>query len=186
MSAPAGEVDCERRAAIRAALRVIPDFPKPGILFQDVSTLLLQPAAFRHAVDLLAEHARTLRVDAVAGFEARGFLFGAPLALALDLPFLMLRKPGKLPGAVLREEYGTEYSSDSLELHVGAAQPGQRVLLVDDLVATGGTLLAGVRLLARAGAVAVGACCVIELPELEGRKRVGDLPLHCLLQVAGL
>ena len=178
--------DCPRRALVRASIREIPDFPKPGILFQDITTLLLDPVAFQTCIDLLLERVRGHQLDAVCAFESRGFPFGAPLALALGLPLVLLRKPKKLPGAVLSESYALEYGTDTMEMHVGALKEGQRVLLVDDLVATGGTLAAGARLVARAGAVAVEAVCIIELPELKGREKLGDgLPLFALLDVEG-
>ena len=135
-----------RRAQIAASIRVIPDFPKAGIMFQDVSTLLLDPPAFQAAIDLFVERYASMDIQCVAGFEARGFVFGPPVALALKVPFVMLRKPGKLPGEAIGEDYVTEYSTDRIEVHAGAVKPGQRVLLVDDLVATGGTLLAGANL----------------------------------------
>jgi adenine phosphoribosyltransferase len=178
-----------RKATIAAAIRGVADFPKPGIMFWDVTTLLLQPVAFQASIDLFAERYRGAKLDAIAGFEARGLIFGAPLALALGIPFVPLRKPGKLPGATVREAYDTEYSSDALELHVGAIAPGARVLLVDDLVATGGTLAAGARLVRRAGGVAVEAACVVELPFLAGRARLvrdePDLPLFVLIEKEG-
>lgn len=170
---------------IKNSIRGIPDFPKPGILFWDVTTLLLDTEAFRHTVDLLAERYRGKGVDVVAGFEARGFLFGAPVALALGLPFVPLRKPGKLPGKTIGEAYVTEYSTDRIEMHEGHIKPGQRVLLVDDLVATGGTLAAGAALVKKAGGEVVEAACVIELPALNGRAKIGDLPLHVLIEMEG-
>jgi adenine phosphoribosyltransferase len=184
MSAAAPQPDA-RRAAIRAAIRVIPDFPKPGIMFQDVSTLLLDPAAFQASIDILVERYSTQNIDAVAGFEARGFVFGPPVALALKVPFVMLRKPKKLPGEVVGEEYVTEYSTDRIEVHTGAIQPGQRVLLIDDLVATGGTLLAGASLVRKVGGAPVEAAAVIELPFLQGRAKLGDLPLFTIIDVEG-
>lgn len=176
----------QKLAHIKRSIRGIPDFPKPGILFWDVTTLLLDTEAFRHTVDLLVERYRGRGVDVVAGFEARGFLFGAPVALALGLPFVPLRKPGKLPGATIGEEYVTEYSTDKIEMHEGHILPGQRVLLVDDLVATGGTLAAGAALVKKAGGEVAEAACVIELPALKGREKIGgDLPLFVLIEMEG-
>ncbi|GBF97026.1 adenine phosphoribosyltransferase [Raphidocelis subcapitata] len=172
-----------KKAAIAGAIREIPDFPKKGIMFQDVSTLLLDPVAFQYAIDLLVERYRGMDVQCIAGFEARGFVFGPPVALALKVPFVMLRKPGKLPGETVGEEYITEYSTDRIEIHTGAVKPGQRVVLVDDLVATGGTLLAGANLVRKVGGVVVEAACVIELPSLHGRKKLGDLPLYTLIDI---
>lgn len=120
--------------------------------------------------------------DFCAGFEARGLIFGAPLALALKVPFVPLRKPGKLPGETISAEYITEYSTDRIEMHTGAVTPGQKVLLVDDLIATGGTLGAGIDLVTKAEAHVAGCACIIELPELEGRKKLGDIPLFVLVE----
>lgn len=121
-------------------------------------------------------------LDISSGFEARGLIFGAPLALALKVPFVPLRKPGKLPGETISAEYITEYSTDKIEMHTGAVKPGQNVLLVDDLIATGGTLGAGIDLVTKAEASVAGCACIIELPELEGRKKLGDIPLFVLVE----
>jgi adenine phosphoribosyltransferase len=185
MSAVDASTRDQKLALIKNSIRGIPDFPKPGILFWDVTTLLLDTDAFRHTVDLIAERYHGKSLDAVAGFEARGFIFGAPVALALGLPFVPLRKPGKLPGKTIGEEYVTEYSTDKIEMHEGHIKPGQRVLLVDDLVATGGTLAAGAALVKKAGGEVVEAACVIELPALKGREKIGDLPLHVLIEMEG-
>jgi adenine phosphoribosyltransferase len=188
MSAAAQTPEMSRDAKlelVKQSIRGIPDFPKPGILFWDVTTLMLDTKAFRHAVDLLVERYRDAKIDVVAGFEARGFLFGAPVALALGLPFVPLRKPGKLPGETVGQEYVTEYSTDKIEMHTGHIQPGQRVLLVDDLVATGGTLAAGAALVKKVGGEVVEAACVIELPALKGREKIGDLPLFVLIEMEG-
>eukprot|EP00879_Flechtneria_rotunda_P028341 GHRR01030442.1.p1 GENE.GHRR01030442.1~~GHRR01030442.1.p1 ORF type:complete len:166 (+),score=34.45 GHRR01030442.1:152-649(+) len=136
----------QKKQIISDSIRGIPDFPKPGILFWDVTTLMLSPQAFQLTIDLLVERYKDQKVDVVAGFEARGLIFGAPLALALGCAFVPLRKPGKLPGETISESYITEYSTDRIEMHTGAITAGQRVVLVDDLIATGGTLKAGVNL----------------------------------------
>ncbi|KAI8109509.1 hypothetical protein M9434_000791 [Picochlorum sp. BPE23] len=167
---------------ISDAIRVIPDFPKPGILFQDVTTILLDPQAFQDSIDIMAEKYASEGVDVIAGFEARGLIFGAPLALALNIPFVPLRKPGKLPGETISATYETEYSTDKIEMHTGAVKEGQKVLLVDDLIATGGTLGAGIDLITKAKANVMGCACIIELPELEGRKKLGDIPLFVLVE----
>jgi adenine phosphoribosyltransferase len=173
-------------AHIKSSIRGIPDFPKPGILFWDVTTLMLDVEAFKHTIDLLVERYRGQKIDVVAGFEARGFLFGTPVALALGLPFVPLRKPGKLPGSTISEEYVTEYSTDKIEVHEGHIKPGQRVLLVDDLVATGGTLAAGAALVKKAGGEVHECACVIELPALKGREKVGkDVPMFVLIEMEG-
>lgn len=152
--------------------------PTPGIQFQDITTLLLDPAAYAGVVESFLERFRGVPLDAVACFEARGFFFGPAVALALKLPLVPLRKPRKLPGPVLAESYALEYGTDSLEVHVGALQPGQRVLLVDDLMATGGTLCAGIRLVRKAGAVPVGAAFVMSLPDIGGAKKVAELEVR--------
>ncbi|KXZ50908.1 hypothetical protein GPECTOR_14g155 [Gonium pectorale] len=175
-----------KKEIIKNAIRGVPDFPKPGILFWDVTTIMLNHQAFQYTIDLFTEHYKDKKVDVVAGFEARGLIFGAPLALALGAAFVPLRKPGKLPGEKISEEYKTEYSTDKIEMHVGAIQPGQRVVLVDDLIATGGTLAAGINLVKKAGGEVVEAACVIELPFLNGRVKIPDTPLFVLVEKEGL
>ncbi|KAH9755760.1 Adenine phosphoribosyltransferase 1 [Citrus sinensis] len=169
-----------RIAGISSAIRVIPDFPKPGIMFQDITTLLLDTKAFRDTIDLFVERYKDKNISVVAGIEARGFIFGPPIALAIGAKFVPMRKPKKLPGEVISEEYSLEYGKDVMEMHVGAVQAGERALIVDDLVATGGTLSAAIRLLERVGVHVVECACVIELPELKGRERLGEKPLFVL------
>ncbi|KAI9200319.1 hypothetical protein LWI28_005924 [Acer negundo] len=173
--------DDTRLARISSAIRVIPDFPKPGILFQDITTLLLDPRAFKDSIDLFVERYKDKNISVVAGIEARGFIFGPPIALAIGAKFVPMRKPKKLPGEVISEEYSLEYGTDVMEMHVGAVQAGERALIVDDLIATGGTLCAAIRLLERVGVDVVECACVIELPELKGRDRLGDNPLFVLI-----
>ncbi|KAL0926848.1 hypothetical protein M5K25_003100 [Dendrobium thyrsiflorum] len=173
-----------RIAEIASSIRVIPDFPKPGVMFQDITTLLLDPKAFGDAVELFVERYRDQRISVVAGIEARGFIFGPPIALAIGAKFVPLRKPKKLPGEVISEEYLLEYGADKIEMHVGAVQPNERAIVIDDLIATGGTLRAAVKLLERVGAEVVECACVIELPELKGREKLGDIPLFVLLNGA--
>ena len=158
-----------------AAIRTIRDYPKEGILFRDITTLLGNPQAFRRAVDELVHPWAGSKIDKVAGIEARGFIFGAAVAAGLRLPFLPIRKPGKLPVPVLALDYALEYGTDTLEIDPGAVPPGGRVVLVDDLIATGGTAAAAARLLARAGAKIDHAMFVIDLPDLGGRKKLEDL-----------
>ncbi|KAJ0962036.1 hypothetical protein J5N97_029864 [Dioscorea zingiberensis] len=153
--------------AIASSIRVVPNFPKPGIMFQDITTLLLNPKAFRNVVELFVDRYIDKGISVVAGVEARGFIFGAPIALAIGAKFIPLRKPRKLPGEVISEKYDLEYGTDCLEMHIGAVQPEDRALVVDDLIATGGTLCAAINLLERAGAEVVECACVIELPELK-------------------
>ncbi|MBB5710116.1 adenine phosphoribosyltransferase [Sphingomonas xinjiangensis] len=152
---------------IRARIRTIPDFPKPGIQFRDITTLLLDAEGLRLTVERMAEQVRG-PIDLVAGIEARGFLFGAALAVKLGTGVLLIRKDGKLPGATIAEDYALEYGTDRIAIHADACTPGARVLLIDDLIATGGTARAAVRLLRKAGAEVVQASFVIDLPELGG------------------
>ncbi|KAI7756093.1 hypothetical protein M8C21_017806 [Ambrosia artemisiifolia] len=173
--------DDDRISRITSAIRVIPDFPKPGILFQDITTLLLDPVAFKDTIDLFVERYKDKDISVVAGVEARGFIFGPPIALAIGAKFVPMRKPNKLPGPVISEEYSLEYGTDKIEMHVGAVQTGDRALVIDDLIATGGTLCAAINLLERVGAQVVECACVIELPELKGRDRLGDKPLFVLV-----
>lgn len=168
---------------LRRHLVDIPDFPRPGILFRDVTPLLADAAAFGAAVRALAAASGDLAVDLVGGIEARGFIFGAALAQHLGRGFLPVRKHGKLPGAVHRAAYALEYGEDVLELRAGIIAPGARVLLVDDVLATGGTLDAGRRLLQDAGLHAVGAVVLVELEALGGRARLGvTLPVRSVLR----
>ncbi|KAJ0579981.1 putative adenine phosphoribosyltransferase [Helianthus annuus] len=170
-----------RISRISSSIRVIPDFPKPGIMFQDITTMLLDPVAFKDTIDLFVERYREKNISVVAGVEARGFIFGPPIALALGAKFVPIRKPNKLPGEVISEEYSLEYGTDIMEMHVGAVQKGERVLVIDDLIATGGTLVAAIKLLERVGADVVECACVIELADLKGRDRLGDKPLFVLV-----
>ncbi|KAK8581042.1 hypothetical protein V6N13_144091 [Hibiscus sabdariffa] len=170
-----------RISKISSAIRVIPNFPKPGIMFQDITTLLLDTKAFRDTIDLFVERYRGKDISVVAGIEARGFIFGPPIALAIGAKFVPMRKPNKLPGEVISEEYSLEYGTDIMEMHVGAVQAGERALIIDDLIATGGTLCAAIKLLERVGVHVVECACVIELPELKGRERLGDKPLFVLV-----
>jgi adenine phosphoribosyltransferase len=170
---------------LKRYVRSIPDFPKPGILFRDITPLLSAPDAFRAAVRQLADHFRGHRVNAVAAAEARGFIFAAPLALELDCSFVPVRKPGKLPFDTQAFHYELEYGTDTLEMHTDAVQPGDRVLLVDDLLATGGTMQACVRLAEKSGAVVVGCAFVIELTFLGGRAKLAPHEAYSLIQYDG-
>jgi adenine phosphoribosyltransferase len=162
-------------------IRSIPDFPKPGILFYDISTLLAHAKAWHETIERMAEMARRYKPDVIAGIESRGFLLAAPLALALGTGFIMLRKKGKLPGTTVRHTYALEYGTDTIEIQQDAVTKGARVLLVDDLLATGGTLAAAVTLLEQVGAIVPAAACVIELTFLEGRKKL-SVPIETLLK----
>jgi adenine phosphoribosyltransferase len=165
-------------------VRSIPDFPKPGILFRDITPLLAHPAAFCEAVRRLADHYRQAKVDVVAAAEARGFIFAAPLALELKAGFVPVRKPGKLPFDTHAFHYELEYGTDTLEVHTDGIASGQRVLLVDDLLATGGTMEACLRLVERAGAEVAGCAFVIELTALGGAKKIAPYEAFSLLKYA--
>jgi adenine phosphoribosyltransferase len=153
-------------------IRTIPDYPRPGILFRDITTLLRDPHGFREVVDLLVGRYRSHGITQVAGIEARGFILGGAVAHGLGAGFVPVRKRGKLPGEALGQDYVLEYGTDRVEMHVDAVGPGDRVLLVDDLIATGGTALAAIALIRAAGAGIVEACFVIDLPDLGGASRV--------------
>jgi adenine phosphoribosyltransferase len=161
---------------IKDHIRQIPDFPKPGILFYDISTLLMHADAWQVTMGRLANAVRAQQPDLLVGIESRGFLVAAPLALKLGCGFVMARKRGKLPGKTVRYEYALEYGSDVIEMQEDALKPGQRVVVVDDLLATGGTLAAAIELTQRMGATVTGAACIIELSFLGGRNRI-DVPV---------
>ncbi|HEY8683648.1 MAG TPA: adenine phosphoribosyltransferase [Rhodanobacter sp.] len=168
---------------LAALIRAVPDFPRPGVMFRDVTPLLADAASFARCIDALAEPWQGSRVQAVCGIEARGFIFGAALAQKLHAGFVPLRKPGKLPPPVVAVDYQLEYGSDRLEAQSNAIKPGERVLLVDDVLATGGTLAAAQALVDLLGAELIGAGVVIELPALRGRTRwQGGKPLHSLMR----
>jgi adenine phosphoribosyltransferase len=163
-------------------IAAVPDFPKPGILFRDITPLLGNAEAFAGTIDLMAAGVKAGSVDAIAGIESRGFIFAAALAVKLGLPFVPVRKPGKLPRKTRRESYALEYGTDSIEIHEDAVKPGARVLLVDDLLATGGTMEAALKLFKAIGARPVEALFLIELEFLKGRDRLQSLcPVRSLL-----
>lgn len=169
------------------SIRTIPDFPKPGILFRDITTLFGDPRAFRKAVDELVQPFAGERIVKVAGIEARGFILGGAVAHQLSAGFTPVRKRGKLPAETLRQTYALEYGEDEVEIHRDAVAPGERVLLVDDLIATGGTAEAAVKLLRQAGAEIAGAAFVITLPDLGGARRIEAMgvPVRSLVSFAG-
>ena len=166
---------------IQSYIRDVPDFPKKGILFKDITPLLQSPQGLQEVVASLAAKVDHRTFDVVCGIESRGFIFGTALAHHLKKGFVPIRKPGKLPWKTASESYDLEYGSDKLEIHLDACKPGQGVLLVDDLLATGGTMEAAVKLVRRIGGKPVGALFVIELGFLPGRKRLGDVPVHSLM-----
>jgi adenine phosphoribosyltransferase len=176
-------IDDALRVRLARHVRDVPDFPKPGVLFKDITPLLADAQAFRECVDALAAPWQGQRIDAVCGIEARGFIFGAALARALDTGFVPLRKPGKLPAATLGADFELEYGQARLEVHADALARGARVLIVDDVLATGGTLAAARQLVEQLGADIAGAAVVLELAFLHGRARwPADVPLCALLQ----
>ena len=157
------------------AVRSIPDYPKPGIIFRDITTLLGNARALRSAVDALVQPYAGVRIDKVAGIEARGFILGGAVAHQLSVGFVPVRKKGKLPWKVIGEDYALEYGVDRVEIHEDAVAKGENVIVVDDLIATGGTAFAAIKLLERAGAKVVGCCFVIDLPELGGAEKIRAL-----------
>ncbi|HEX4038971.1 MAG TPA: adenine phosphoribosyltransferase [Acidobacteriaceae bacterium] len=170
--------DCE---PLKALVRTIPDFPKPGILFYDITTLLKDPKGFAALIDALAQYYIDKDIDLVLGIEARGFIFGPALAYRLNAGFVPVRKPHKLPGPTARVTYDLEYGSDTLEIHVDAIEPGQRVVLVDDLLATGGTMEATIKLVQQLGGEIAGLGFAIELDFLRGRDRFREYDVFSLL-----
>ena len=162
-------------------IRDIPDFPKPGILFKDITPLLADPDAFEYAISKLAAHYSTAKIDAIAAVEARGFLFAAPLALQLRVPLIPLRKPGKLPYRTYSLKYELEYGEAELHMHIDGIAPGASVLMVDDLLATGGTMAAGCQLVEQAGGAVVGCAFLVELAFLGGRGKLGGHDVYSLM-----
>lgn len=162
-------------------IRTVPDFPKPGILFYDISTLLAHPQAWHSCVEQLAEVVAPWKPDVLVGIESRGFLTAAPLALELGMGFVMVRKQGKLPGETIRHVYELEYGTDTVEIQADAVEPGQRVVILDDLMATGGTMSAAVELVQKVGGVVAGVACIIELDGLGGADEL-DVPFHSLVK----
>jgi adenine phosphoribosyltransferase len=166
---------------LKALIRDIPDFPKPGILFRDITTLLRDPTGLKYTIDTMAAQVGDLKPEYLVGMESRGFIFGAALAYKLGIGFIPVRKPGKLPAQVHAVEYALEYGTDKLEIHQDAVPPGARVVIVDDLIATGGTAVATANLLHEIGAHLVGCAFVIELDALNGRSRLPDVPINSLV-----
>jgi len=163
---------------IKDAIRAIPDHPKPGIMFRDITTLLGNARAFRTVVDQLVQPYAGIRIDKVAGIEARGFILGGAVAHQLSIGFVPVRKKGKLPWRTIAQEYALEYGADTMEMHADALQPGDQVLIVDDLIATGGTAIAAVKLIEQLGATTAGASFVVDLPELGGLQKLRTLGIR--------
>ncbi len=167
---------------LKELIRDIPDFPVEGILFRDITTLLQDPKGLNYVIDQMAETFAAQSIDYVAGIESRGFIFGTPLACRLDAGFVPIRKPGKLPAAVHAMEYELEYGTDRLEIHQDAFAPGSRVLIVDDLLATGGTAAAAAQLVEKTGSELIGFSFIIELTDLAGRQKLPSCPVQSLIQ----
>jgi adenine phosphoribosyltransferase len=167
---------------LRAKIREVPDFPKPGILFYDITTLLKDPTAYKESIDLLTEPFRDRRVDIVVGMESRGFIFSAPMAYQLNAGFVPVRKLGKLPAETVSVEYALEYGTNTLEIHRDAIEAGQQVLIVDDLLATGGTVNGTIELVRRLNGEVVGLAFLVELLFLEGRDRLKGHDIHSVVQ----
>ena len=163
-------------------VRDIPNFPEPGIIFKDITPVLKHPQALKEVVDLMTEYARALKPDVIAGIESRGFVFGLPIAINLGLGFVPIRKLGKLPGEKISEEYALEYGTNTVEIHTDAVEPGQRVVVVDDLLATGGTARAAARLIERLGGTVAGFVFLIELTFLGGRKHLRGYDVFSLIE----
>jgi adenine phosphoribosyltransferase len=172
---------------IKKLIRTIPDFPKPGIMFRDVTTLFQDPEGFRTVIEILRERYADQEIDAVVGVESRGFIVGAPLALALGCAFIPMRKPGKLPAATHSETYELEYGTDELHIHVDAIKPGERVLIIDDLLATGGTARAAARLVRHCQGFIVEAAFIVDLPDLKGHEKLEDdgVPVFAICEFEG-
>ena len=168
--------------SLRAQIREVPDFPKPGILFYDITTLIKQPKPFAEVIDLLVEPFVGTKVDVVVGMESRGFIFSAPMAIRLDAGFVPVRKLGKLPAETISVEYALEYGTNTLEVHKDAIAPGQKVLIVDDLLATGGTVLGTIDLVKQLKGDIVGLSFLVELRFLKGRARLGGYDIHSVIQ----
>lgn len=167
---------------LKRVIAEIPDFPRPGILFYDVTTVMRDPSAFRYVIGWLAGEVKAKAVDAIVGIESRGFVFAAPVAHELGLPFVPVRKPGKLPGARMSVEYTLEYGESQLDIHADALEPGDRVVIIDDLLATGGTILATAKLVELIGASVALATCLVELTFLKGREKLAGYEVSTLIR----
>lgn len=169
---------------LKSVIRTIPDYPKPGVMFRDVTTLLADARGFRRAIDELVQPLAGAKIDKVAGIEARGFILGGAIAHQLSIGFIPIRKKGKLPFKTLGEKYSLEYGVDEVEIHIDAVKPGEKILLVDDLIATGGTASAAIRLIERAGGEVVLCAFVVDLPELGGAEKLRALGKNVISLVA--
>jgi len=167
---------------LKEYIRDVPDFPQEGIIFKDITTLLASPEAFKYVIDRFIDEYKDKGIEGIVAMDARGFIFGAPLAYQLGGPFILGRKPGKLPAECVSASYALEYGTDSLEMHTDSISAGQKILIVDDLLATGGTMSAVVELVEKLGGVIAGIAFVVELTFIPGRDRIGDYPILSLVQ----
>jgi len=167
---------------LRSYIRDVPDFPQEGIIFKDITTLLQSPEAFKYVIDRFVDEYKDKGIDGIVAMDARGFIFGAPLAYQLGVPFILGRKPGKLPAECVSASYALEYGTDSLEMHTDSISKGQKILIVDNLLATGGTMSAVIELVEKLGGVIAGIAFVVELTFIPGRERIGDYPILSLVQ----
>ncbi len=170
---------------LKKKIRTVPHWPKKGVMFRDITTLIKDGEGFRETCDKLYEHYKDRDIDVIAGIESRGFIFGSVLAYKMGKGLVLIRKPGKLPAETVKEEYELEYGKDAVEMHADAIKPGDKVLIVDDLLATGGTMEAAGKLIHKMGGKVVGCAFVIELPELKGRGRLGNFELFKLVDFEG-
>jgi adenine phosphoribosyltransferase len=184
---PSGMNEMTLRENLEAAIRTIPDYPTPGVMFRDITTLLGDARAFRRSIDELVHPYAGTKIDKIAGVEARGFILGGAMSHQLSAGFVPIRKKGKLPHETVRVAYSLEYGVDEMEMHKDAVKPGERVILVDDLIATGGTAEGAVKLLQQMGAEVVAACFIVDLPDLGGRKKIEALgvPVRTLIEFEG-
>ncbi len=170
---------------LKDKVRSIPNWPIEGVIFRDITTVLQDPEAFRHSIDLFYERYKDMQIDKIVGIDARGFIFGAVLAYKLNLSFIPVRKKGKLPFKTISAEYSLEYGKDTVEMHEDAIEKGERVLVVDDLIATGGTVAATVELVTRLGGTIVECAFLVELPDLKGREKIKGVPIFSLTEFEG-
>jgi adenine phosphoribosyltransferase len=170
---------------IKSKIRTVPHWPKKGVMFRDITTLIKDADGFRDACDMLYEHYKNRDIDVIAGIESRGFVFGSVLAYKMGKGFVLIRKPGKLPAETFKQEFEKEYGKDSVEMHIDSINKGDRVLIVDDLLATGGTMEAACRLIEKAGGKVVGCAFVIDLPELKGKEKIGEYEIFKIVDFEG-
>ncbi len=170
---------------IKKAIRTIPDWPAKGVMFRDITTLLQDPAAFREAVDRFYDRYKPMKIDTIVGIDARGLIFGAPLAYKLETPFVPVRKKGKLPYKTVSQSYALEYGQDSIEIHEDAIKKGDRVVIVDDLIATGGTIKAAIQLVEKLGGQVIECAFVVDLPDLKGKEKIRQYSIFTLVEFEG-